>query len=198
MGEREIANHILDNLEEDDVFYDIGANVGLYTCLVANILSEGQILAVKPHPKNVRRLRENLERNGISATVCEAAVGDEKGTAELEVHGSEAGEGKHSLAKSGERESISVDVVTADDLISQISPPSVIKIDIEGAELIALKGLEAVLDGCRLVYCEVHPEEIKSFGSTSEDVYEFMESRGFKTKEIMHRGNQPFVLFKSE
>ena len=196
MDERHVAEHLIEQLSKDDVFYDIGANVGLYTCLVANMLPPEQILAAEPHPENVRRLRENLQHNNSSATICEAAIGAESGVAELELHGNQAGEGKHALAGADAEETIRIDVVTADELSELITPPTVIKIDVEGAEALVLQGLEPLLADCRPVYCEIHPEDIQRYDSAINEIYELMESYGFQAHQLMERDEQPFILFK--
>lgn len=60
---------MLQTLESDDVFYDIGANVGTYTCFAGQVVDDGNVIAFEPHPANVDRLRENAEPNEIDVGV---------------------------------------------------------------------------------------------------------------------------------
>jgi predicted RNA methylase len=61
VGERAILEDLLRSLEPDDVFYDIGANVGTYTCFAASKLVPNAVVAFEPEPKNATRLREDLD-----------------------------------------------------------------------------------------------------------------------------------------
>lgn len=57
-------SRILDDLKEDDVFYDIGANTGLYTCLASNVCSS--VVSFEPYPPNVQEFKKNIEKDPIA------------------------------------------------------------------------------------------------------------------------------------
>jgi len=61
--ERPVARTIVDELNEDDVFWDVGANVGPFSCIAGDVLEDGRVVAFEPHPPNVERLRHILQRN---------------------------------------------------------------------------------------------------------------------------------------
>jgi hypothetical protein len=94
-----------------------------------------------------------------------------------------------------------VDVKTLDDLIDKntIQVPTVIKIDIEGAELIALKGMINLLNSInkpRLLFIEVHPEFLHSFQSNTDEVYDFLSNTKYTIIEKIERDEQ--ILLKLE
>lgn len=127
-----------------DLFVDIGANIGLYTIWAAEL--GAKVIAVEPDPGAAGMLRENLSSNGYGAVIIEAAVADRNGlaklTGELDVQ-------NHlvlgpSTYEDGCRD---VRVLTLDDIIGDRCVAGV-KIDVEGAEALVLKGgMRALSEG---------------------------------------------------
>ena len=133
--EFEIQKQIASELRLGDVFYDIGANVGFYSLLAAT-LTKAPVYAFEPSPANLLYLRKHLELNRIeNVEVMEMAISDEVGAASFETAGRATGR----LSANGNAR---VRTSTLDALLSEhrIVPPNCIKIDIEGAELQALRG----------------------------------------------------------
>lgn len=198
LGEDRVLADLLTEIKSDDVFYDIGANIGLYTCFVGQTLPADQVIAFEPHPTNVEKLRRNLDLNGISANIIQQALSDEEGTAELVVDSrNEAGAGRHALAVGGEAETIEIELVTGDTLVaeSRIPAPAVLKIDVEGAELNVLRGLKkSIAESCRLCYVEVHPDRIGKYGGTAEEIETFFSELGFHTERIYERNDEEYFL----
>lgn len=194
-GEHGIIDDVLGSLSEDDVFYDIGANVGTYTCFAASKLRSGRVISFEPEPRNATGLRENLDLNSLDAEIIEVALSDTDGTAQLGLGGVEAGEGKHSITTDdADGDTIQVETARGDSIIAEreLPAPTVVKIDVEGAELPVLHGMRDTLqEKCRLVYVEVHPEEMGD--GTTGDVSLFLKERGFDVEVLTHRGSQRFL-----
>lgn len=73
---------------------------------------------------------------------------------------------------------------------------NLIKMDIAGAELSALRGMESLIDQkdrCPIIICEIHPEELRGFGYTDKDLSNFLKRKGLKIKIIGSRDNQHFI-----
>ncbi|HEX5179675.1 MAG TPA: FkbM family methyltransferase [Gemmatimonadaceae bacterium] len=130
-----------------DVVFDVGANVGFYTLLAAARVGEtGRVIAFEPLPKNVQRIHQHLRLNRLeNVQVMEAAVGARSGTARFQPHASNA-MGKVSANGIVGVELVSLDVLTDS---KSIPDPTLIKIDVEGAELDVLKGAARTLDRAR-------------------------------------------------
>ncbi len=182
-GERENLTDIVSETSEEDVFYDIGANVGLYSCLVGSAVENCQIYSFEPHPINVEALKSNIKLNNINATIFQLAISDEEGIFELSSEGAEAGLGEHSLDTSGSESTVSVTVRRLDDLRKEhdIPVPTIVKIDVEGAELDVIKGATETFShrNCKTLYCEVHPDRIKKFGGSQAEVKDQLVNLGF-------------------
>jgi len=203
MYEEDVLSRLLRDLDSDDVFYDIGANVGIYSCLVGDILPDGSVVAVEPHPENVSRLRENLSHNGVEATVLRQALSNRTGEVSLAVavesHTTSPGhnliEVTDTVKEYGEEgvKRIETEMSRGDNLTDKrgLPSPTVLKIDVEGGELDVLRGFEQTLrSDCRLVYCEVHRTHISKFDGSDAELRDFLKSCGFTIEPLNDHGSK--------
>ena len=80
---------IKNNLKDDDVFVDIGANQGFYTLLVRKNFPDAKIIAIEPDPYSLEKLKINLDLNDFvdsKITICEKAAGTKRETLELMIN----------------------------------------------------------------------------------------------------------------
>ena len=120
-------------------FIDIGANFGIYTCIIGRQKLAGRLIAFEPNPAVAIHLREHIQLNAIPAVEIHlAAAGARPHRAALTV----CPPGHDALASvvPAQPGSIDIDVVALDDTLSFIGAPLVIKIDVEGYELEVLQG----------------------------------------------------------
>jgi len=193
MDEEPVLADIYDRLMSDDIFYDIGANIGIYSCLLGKALQDGNVICFEPHPETAVKCRQNLKLNNIVEKVHEVALTDFKGAVGLSISGEpDVGRGTFSIDNS--TEDMLVKAVPGDDFCEEKNapPPTILKIDVEGEEVGVLRGFERILsrDSCRLVYCEVHPDRL---GESENVVWRLFESTGFKTERIHDRGSEYFI-----
>lgn len=197
MDEAPVIKDLLSQLRSDDVFFDIGANVGMYTCFVAAVLSRDRVFAFEPHPANVSGLASNLELNGLSAQIQQCALSTQDGEVDLAVSNSEVGVGTHSATADPDGETVTVPSRRGDTLVQEgeIRQPSVVKIDVEGAEYDVIQGLRETLsdDRCRLVYCEVHPGRNAASKDSSQDIQSILRGLGFNAEQIYERDDEYFL-----
>lgn len=135
-----------------DVVWDIGANVGFYTLLSSWLAGPtGKVVAFEPLPRNLRFLRDHVKINALTnVEIIDAAVSDRAGTAEF-VEGDDGAQGHLSdIAPGGKRHTVKL--VSIDGLLSErdLPRPTLVKIDVEGAEA-------AVIRGARALLSESHP-----------------------------------------
>jgi FkbM family methyltransferase len=149
------------------VIYDVGANIGYVSLLLAKAAGEnGKVFAFEALPSNVRQLRRNIKLNEMESRimVCPVAVSDKTGQVSFLVHAS-GGMGK-AVGSAGRDEryqsEISVESISLDDFVFKRGnpPPAVIKMDIEGGEVLALPGMERILNDIHpLLLMELHGPE---------------------------------------
>jgi FkbM family methyltransferase len=119
------------------VFWDVGANVGFYSLLASKLVGSGKVFAFEPVPRNLAYLREHLALNSIAnVEVLTVAVSDRNGAFSFEIE--ETG----FMGRLSDEGGITVRTATLDSLVDDgtVQPPDYVKMDIEGAEVLALRG----------------------------------------------------------
>jgi FkbM family methyltransferase len=191
-GEESFLLRILDELTAGDVLYDIGACVGMVTINAA--LRGVRVVAFEPDPAFRERLRRNLRLNSLGGVqVEEWAVSDVPGEAVLFTDGVDGY--SPSLRDSGDRARVAVRTDTIDRAWSEGTIPAadVIKMDIEGAEILALRGMKALCSSSsapRRIFLEVHPGQLVDFGASADDVTNLLDGLGYRVVERWDRGDQ--------
>jgi len=130
------------------VFYDLGAHVGFYSLLASQLVGNGRVFAFEPVPNNVSYLKRHLALNQVeNVEVLELAVSDENSFAQFEL------EETSFMGQLSSKGGLSVRTATLDSLINEgmILPPDYIKMDIEGTELLALRGAKESIQRYRPV-----------------------------------------------
>ena len=143
---------------------DVGAHVGYFTLLLAKQVGpSGKVVAFEPNPRIFQILQENVALNGYRNVVLEnKAVADRPGQVELRISAGSPFDGIDSIvADPGPGPRIEVEAVSLDDFFNSAGRPiGFVKVDIEGAETLALQGMSRILqeDGpCLLI--ELHGAE---------------------------------------
>jgi FkbM family methyltransferase len=148
-----------------DVVWDVGANVGMFSFASAGLAgAEGKVLAIEPDPWLSQLLRESSrlrENAGHSVEILSVALSEHTGLADLNI----ANRGRAANFLSGVRPSnqtggvrdcVKVVCLTLDWLLENFQRPSVVKIDVEGAEAAVLRGARKLLRDVRPKFlCEV-------------------------------------------
>jgi FkbM family methyltransferase len=147
-------------LREDDLFLDIGANIGSYTVLAAGV-RRATVWAFEPDPQTLQALKRNLKLNGLDdrVVVHEFALGDRDG----EVLFTRGLDTVNRVATAEDRTVQAVRVRRLDALIGAYRP-SMIKMDVEGYEEAAIRGAKTLLagDSLKVVELETVTPEIEA------------------------------------
>lgn len=131
---------------------DVGANVGIFTLALASAVEPGKVLAFEPVPRNLERLKANLSLNHCNnVDVYKVALGDREDVRSIFVTDDAAyASMQESAIGRQNHSSLKVRVVTFDSVWREAGRPnvSVMKVDVEGAELSVLKGATEMLGQC--------------------------------------------------
>jgi FkbM family methyltransferase len=142
--------------------YDVGANIGYVSLMFAAAAGEtGRVFAFEALPENVDRLNGHIRLNGLEGRVqaMHAAVVDRVREVRFRRGPSHA---TGAPAGEDEEEAVTVPGISLDHVVSQpgYPPPDLVKIDIEGGEVLALPGIAGVLAQSRpVVFLELHGAE---------------------------------------
>ncbi len=128
-------------------FIDIGANFGLYTCIIGRQGLAERLIAFEPNRAVIGRLQEHIDRNGVRGVeIHETAVGatPHKAALVLGAPGFDALTSVAAASAEAEKSDEAIDVITLDDTLSFAGQPLVFKIDVEGYELEVLAGAKEI------------------------------------------------------
>lgn len=170
---------------------DIGANIGYYSLITGNILkNNGMIYSFEPSLKNYTRLLENIALNNFSNIIpINKALSNEEIKRNLYISDSKNwGMTRFSTHESFKGEMELVDCIKFDNFAKEnaIKTVDLIKIDVEGAELLVLKGMEETLKNTSpMVLIEVNNDTATSMNSNISEIYLFMASFAFSPFEII-------------
>lgn len=130
---------LLHFLREEDLFVDVGANVGAY-CLLASAVAKARSVAVEPVPRSFAKLKRNLRLNGIEDRVEAHNIGLADQAGELRFTADRGGL-NHVVAEGG----LALPVRRLDDVLAG-RPAALVKIDVEGYEMGVLRGAPRALE----------------------------------------------------
>jgi len=186
--EPDVTAWMTSNVTPGSVVVDVGANVGYFTLLLAELVGpNGIVHSVEPLPSTVRHLRENIELNPNpgGVVVHDVACSESEGTTEVfradSIGNSSTSWGEHSEGL--------VSCRTLDLLLKQTEPGliSLIKIDAEGDEMGILVGASrtlALMSSGAAVLVEVTPEMLLGRGFVANDPLKLMDEAGFDAYAI--------------
>ena len=166
-GQLEYEDHVAHVIEEclgrGDVFYDAGANVGVFAFMAATLIGEsGTVFAFEPEPNNVLCFRRSLESAPVqNVELHDIALGGEDGSMTFDRRGGAfSGRLVDGEDEIGSDRACEIQVRSIDSLLAGgMLPPNLIKIDVEGGEGLVLEGAKETLRTCKpAVLCEMHPD----------------------------------------
>jgi len=191
--EPESWNAIAKHLSAGSVFVDVGAHIGYYSLKAAPVVGPGgHVIAVEPNPPTIRELEDNIRASGASAIISVQPVACSDTEATLDLFAApRRNTGQSSLSKSNASQT-GQDVATyhvrarpLDDIIHDtgVSRVDVVKIDVEGAEMLVLKGSVNTLARYHpMVIVELIDAQLRSMGSSEAEVRAFMQAHGYAVR----------------
>ena len=172
----------------DMTIIDIGANLGYYTAIASRLTGDnGLVIAFEPEPNFFKLLSRNISRNNMKNAICfEIAVAEKNGLTNLYL--SNENKGHNSIIRSEElKTSTQVKTTTLDDFLfyQKITKVDIIKMDIEGAEILALEGMKnTLMKHLPLLFLEFSPHSIIKLNRNPADFLSTLRKIGYSVFEI--------------
>ena len=157
MHEPIVSKLLMDKLRENEIFFDIGANVGYFTCLAGLYIQKGEVHSFELDPTLVNEINSNLNLNGIHNSVifCGAIWNNNNDVLSFEPHQNENKSTNVAKVSNGR---INTGSITLDTYCKKKKiHPSIIKIDVEGAEAKVLRGAQEMARFIETMFLEIHP-----------------------------------------
>jgi FkbM family methyltransferase len=184
-----VTRKLLDCLESDSVFFDVGANVGYFSVIASEACSDVHSFEIDPRLCSI--VESNFEKNGIDGRVVNKAVSETTGD-EVSFSPHQSGNPSTNKLSTQTDTGVSVTTVSLDDYAEKYNVyPDVVKIDVEGAEGGVLSGGSRVFGtDVEHIFLEVHPDHIESFGYDLEDIAEYLSDWDYSCSLFdAHRSN---------
>jgi FkbM family methyltransferase len=183
-------------IQPGDVVLDVGSFLGVYAVLESRwVGQDGRVVAFEPTPSSAQLARQHLAWNATGAgrvDLIEAAVAERASRGTLHEYGAEGLPYANSLAAAADTHAAGsrrdVRIVTIDDVCRELQVvPSVIRMDVQGAEVRALLGArDTIRSAPRLsIVVEMHPQCWPAFGITEDEVRRTIRDLGLTARPLV-------------
>jgi FkbM family methyltransferase len=191
VSEPDVMSFIQGNLKHGNIFIDIGAHIGEYTLTASKIVgNNGQVHAFEPSPHIFEILKKNVNLNNLSNIFLnQKAVSDQNGDIQFEIHREPSISSVKKLhqSKNVPLQTISIESMRLDTYWKSVIKGikvDLIKIDVEGAELLVLSGATELLslnaDNAPIIIFEYSPKNYASFGIEPVQVLKLLKDLKYK------------------
>lgn len=190
--ESAVLEDMWEHLDDDDVVFDIGGGIGYYTVIAASKASDGEVHAFEPNVRNTVRIEKHASMSGTADRVSthRVALTDKADSESSWI-------ANHRIS--------GIQHTSGDRLVAfkSLPTPNVVKMDIQGAELDAIRGLTETLSRpeCRLVYVEVHADEDIDYSLSEPEqasLEDTLRNCGFTVERFDEKDHEYFVRAMKE
>lgn len=194
----------LRTLKKGNIVFDVGANVGYYTILASKAVGrKGVVYAFEPDPRNLIYLKKNVKSNNCrNVVIVEKALTEKNQTAMLAYDLANPGESSLAKTHSTDSRSVPIETITLDTFVKQhgIIEINVIKMDIEGAEILALLGAKNTLKKMKhtTLFVECNKRALARFFQTPTTLTSMLKSLTYKLNVIINEFDKTVTPFSEK
>jgi len=176
---------LIDQLNQGDVFFDIGANIGFYSFLASQKVTEmGRVYSIEPSFREYTRLINGIVKNRCSNIVpFNLALSQENREHVFVISSFHTGLNKLQNSINQTEAKILCSTFKLDTLVNSLGIQyiNLLKLDVEGAEYMVLQGMQETLHAKKIgkLVVEITDRFLLEFGSSKSRLYEFMTSLGY-------------------
>ncbi len=168
-------------IRPEDTCFDVGANVGYFTLLMAQLAFNGRVHAFEPLALNVALIQASLELSGYSnVVVSQIAVGDRSGLVSFSQSADSAFSSLRDTGRKPVKRQISVPMTSLDEYVqdNSVNRVDILKVDVEGAEALVVSGSTKLLRDAerrpRLIMLELSSKNLQAFKTSVQSVLDQM------------------------
>ena len=190
-AERQLLKRVL---SAGDVVVDAGANIGIYSQFLARCVgATGVVHSFEPSPENFKRL-QSATRKLANVRLSQAAVGERGGRSTLYLSDQLNVDHRTYATEGDSRRAVPIDVIALDDYFKPGERVDLIKMDIQGYELHALRGANRVLadNPAAKLLLELWPYGLNQAGATWDELVHTLKSKRLVVHQVTMYGLVPF------
>jgi FkbM family methyltransferase len=181
-------------LSAGSVVVDAGANIGIYSQFLSRCVGPtGVVHSFEPSPENFKRLQSAM-RKLANVRLCQAAVGESSGRSKLYLSDKLNVDHRTYTSEGDSRRAVPIDIIALDDYFKPGQRVDLIKMDIQGYELHALRGANRVLadnPNAKLLL-EFWPYGLKQAGTNWIELVDTLERKNMAVYQMTTHGLVPF------
>ena len=181
---------VKNQVKEGDIVLDVGAHIGYYTLMLAkSVGTKGKVFSFEPEPHNVEVLKKNISINNyLNITLESKGVSNTSKNCKLYSGLSSSGASRifkpERILSNYNKEPINIQTLVLDEYFSKLDlldKIDFVKMDIEGAEILALEGMQKILKKSKnlKLFIEFNKEALEDSGSNPKDLLDMLENNGF-------------------
>jgi len=178
----EYLDNFNDIIKPNGSFIDVGANIGIYSLFAAKSNSKYKVFAFEPVESNFIRFQNNIQLNNLdNIDLYKIALSDKVGSINFELSPVKEESGWGGISNS--ENAMTVSTARLDEIVDQ--DIEIMKIDVEGAELLVLLGARKLLEKNRIktIIFEVNPSRMQKLNFNLSDIVQLLEKYGYKILE---------------
>lgn len=176
------------NIKYGDVVVDIGANIGYHTLIAAELVGKkGHVYAFEPDTNNFQLLSKNVRENKYkNVTLINKALSNKKGKSKLFLSNEDNYGDLRIFDSNDNRRSVTINQITLDSYFKKKQKINLIKMDVQGAEGLVLKGATSLLRRNKklLLFTEFWPKALLMSGVSATDYLDLLKDNKFQLFEI--------------
>ena len=189
--EHEILKFLLNNIKDNSTYIDVGANIGLMSVPILEQNKSIKVISLEASPKTFVFLKKTWENSRFKErwTIYNKAVSNTN--EEVDFFITSKADGAYESMKDTKRAAFSGTIkipgITIDEIWTSLNKPfvSVIKSDIEGADLLALQGAVSCIGHCKpMIMLEWNRVNIKPFNFENKDILNFCNKNNYRCYSI--------------
>ena len=176
--------------KQAQVVVDVGCNLGWFTCVAAKANPKGQVYAFEMDQSNLELCRGNLQLNHLQNVCLEhGAISNKEGMVRYASQDQKPSAQFRMDATASQGNAVRS--IRLDDYFANLPAPNLIKIDVEGAELMVLQGMTNILQAGKLhtMLIEIHPHWIRDFGGSVAELVALLDANQFRLSVLQHRSS---------
>ena len=181
-------------LSAGDVVVDAGANIGVYSQFLSRCVgATGVVHSFEPSPENFKRLESATRKLG-NVRLRQAAVGESSGTSKLYLSDKLNVDHRAYASEGDSRRAVPIDIIALDDYFNPGQRIDLIKMDIQGYELHALRGANRVLadNPAAKLLLEFWPYGLEQAGANWLELIDTLRIKNMSVSQITNYGLVPF------
>jgi FkbM family methyltransferase len=181
-------------LSAGDIVVDAGANIGIYSQFLSHCVGPtGIVHSFEPSSENFRRL-QSATRKLVNVRLSQAAVGEFSGRSKLHLSDKLNVDHRTYTSEGDSRRAVPIDIIALDDYFKPGQRVDLIKMDIQGYELHALRGANRVLadNPSAKLLLEFWPYGLKQAGANWIELIDTLERKNMAVCQVTKLGLIPF------